>query len=170
MKTKTQTETEMALGEGVVVWVRVGAVWVWVREKAEQVLNKICMLHCSSSCARQQISPVLFGGLELNWISRLRRLVGTNGSDLQEEEVLAFTVNCTELLLECGSVLAVRRGTIRETKTNPIYTHSVHAGDLADQEGGATQLDGCVVRHQLLRKKKRGRGRKHTRQKVKSSL
>lgn len=40
-------------------------------------------------------------------------------------------------------------GPIRETKTNPIYTHSIHAGDLADQKGGATQLDGCIVRHQL---------------------
>lgn len=29
----------------------------------------------------------------------------------------------------------------------PIYTHSVHTGDLADQKGGATQLDCGVVRH-----------------------
>jgi len=46
-----------------------------------------------------------------------------------------------------------QRVTIRETKTNPIYTHSVHAGDLADQKGSATQLDGCVVSHQLLERK-----------------
>lgn len=48
-------------------------------------------------------------------------------------------------------------GTIRETKTNPIYTHSVHAGDLADQKGGATQLDGRIVRHQLLGRKTESR-------------
>lgn len=59
----------------------------------------------------------------------------------------------------------VRRGTIRETKTNPIYTHSVHAGDLADQKGGATQLDGCVVRHQLLEKGESGRKREKTQDK-----
>lgn len=62
----------------------------------------------------------------------------------------------------------VRRGTIRKTKTNPIYTHSVHTGDLADQKGGATQLDCGVVRHQLSeqeesqnggRKKQSGRER-----------
>lgn len=39
-------------------------------------------------------------------------------------------------------------------QTNPIYTHSIHAGNFAHQERCATQLDGRIMRHHLKQSKR----------------
>lgn len=45
-------------------------------------------------------------------------------------------------------------------QTNPMSTHSVHAGHLADQERHSAKLDGGIVGHHLEKRRRKSRKKK----------